>query len=94
MQSRKKTREGHVASKSEFLDPDYADNLKQGNLANISAEKKRKANEAWMEKLRQGEYSEPTLDRSRYLALREKAVEGNPRHTEAYRQQCREAVGV
>eukprot|EP00973_Karenia_brevis_P025199 3475826-Karenia_brevis.AAC.1 len=47
-----------------------------------------------MEKLRQGDYSGPTLDRSRYLALRNTAVEGNPRQTEAYRQQCREAVGV
>eukprot|EP00973_Karenia_brevis_P081515 11300327-Karenia_brevis.AAC.1 len=47
-----------------------------------------------MDKLRQGDYSGPTLDRSRYLAMRDKAVEGNPRQTEAYRQQCLEAVGV
>eukprot|EP00973_Karenia_brevis_P052217 7255683-Karenia_brevis.AAC.1 len=47
-----------------------------------------------MEKLRQGDYSGPTLERSRCLALRDKAVEGNPRQTEAYRQQCPEAVGV
>eukprot|EP00975_Prorocentrum_lima_P006922 1486740-Prorocentrum_lima.AAC.1 len=26
--------------------------------------------------------------------MRDKAVEGNPRQTEAYRQQCLEAVGV
>eukprot|EP00973_Karenia_brevis_P077230 10728157-Karenia_brevis.AAC.1 len=57
-------------------------------------ERKQRANEAWMEKLRQGDYSGPTLDRSRYLAMRDKAVEGNPRQTEAYRQQCMEAVGV
>eukprot|EP00973_Karenia_brevis_P061763 8589373-Karenia_brevis.AAC.1 len=47
-----------------------------------------------MEKLRQGDYSGPTLDRSRYLAMRDKAVEGNPRQNQAYRQQCLEAVGV
>eukprot|EP00973_Karenia_brevis_P017592 2413758-Karenia_brevis.AAC.1 len=90
MQSREKVQEGHVDLKSETLDPAYADKLRQGH-ANVSAERKKQANEAWMEKLRQGDYSGPTLDRSRYLALRDKAVEGNPRQTEAYRQQCLEA---
>eukprot|EP00973_Karenia_brevis_P017107 2348348-Karenia_brevis.AAC.1 len=86
MQSREKVPEGQVNLKSETLDPAYANKLRQGS-ANASAEKKRKANDAWMEKLRQGDYSGPTLDRSRYLAMRDKAVEGNPRQTEAYRQQ-------
>eukprot|EP00973_Karenia_brevis_P038846 5362655-Karenia_brevis.AAC.1 len=74
MQSREKVQEGVVDLRSETLDPAYADKLRREH-ANVSAERKRKANEAWMEKLRQGEYPGPTLDRSKYLALRDKAVE-------------------
>eukprot|EP00973_Karenia_brevis_P084512 11730162-Karenia_brevis.AAC.1 len=72
MQSREKILGADVNLKSETLDPAYADKLRQG-CANVSAERKRQANEAWMEKLRQGDYSGPTLDRSRYLAMRDKA---------------------
>eukprot|EP00973_Karenia_brevis_P086325 11971363-Karenia_brevis.AAC.1 len=63
MQSREKVQEGNVDLRSETLDPAYADKLRQG-CANVPAERKKQANEAWMGKLRQGDYSGPTLDRS------------------------------
>ena len=41
-----------------------------------------------MKKLKKGDYSGPTLDRSRYLVLRNTAIAGNPRQTEEYRDKC------
>eukprot|EP00973_Karenia_brevis_P027379 3774680-Karenia_brevis.AAC.1 len=75
MQPRAKVQEGNINLKPETLDPAYAEGLRKGDAANISADKRKKANDAWMEKRRQGDYSGPILDRSRSLALRNTAVE-------------------
>ena len=47
-----------------------------------------------MEKLAKKDYAGPVLDRSRYLAMRNLTIKGNPRQTEEYRKMCMEAVGV
>ena len=84
--------------KPEALDPAFAENMRMQQSAQaataIPAAQKKAAEEVRMRKLREGDYSGPTLDSSRYLSLRNAQVEGNPRQTEAYRALCREAVGV
>jgi hypothetical protein len=47
-----------------------------------------------MKKLRAGDYAGPTLDRSRYLCMRNSTIEGNPRQTKEYQKMCADAVGV
>ena len=76
------------------LDPEHMQGVR-GKLKGVVCPERRKiANESWMRKLRQGDYEGPVLDRTRYLALRDVKIEGNPRQTEEYRARCREAVGV
>ena len=62
--------------------------------AQISPERQKAANDARMQRLAAGDYSGPTLDRSRYLVMRKVVIEGNPRQTEEYHRLCREAIGV
>ena len=73
--------------KPEALDPAFTENLRmqQNTQATpaIPVTQKKAAEEAWMKKLREGDYSGPTLDSSRYLSLRNAQVEGNPRQTAA-----------
>ena len=54
---------------SETLDAQYAENLRS-SVASVSPEEKSRAHEAWMNKLKQGDFDGPVLDRSRYLSLR------------------------
>ena len=69
-----------VNLKSEVLDPAYADKLRTGRAEfGISAKRRKVAEDAWMRKLTEGDYSGPTLDRSRYLVMRNATIEGNPR---------------
>ena len=82
----------------DVLDPDYASGLKSKSRKDVAQYVAKSdaevAHRGWMEKLRRQDYSGPTLDRSRYLALRHNAVEGNPRQTDEYRKMCCDAVGV
>eukprot|EP00973_Karenia_brevis_P037068 5111019-Karenia_brevis.AAC.2 len=58
MQSKEKPQNGSVILKSKTLDLAFAENMRNGKAnQSVSEEKKRKANEAWMQKLRQGDYS-------------------------------------
>jgi hypothetical protein len=81
--------------KPKVLDPQFAENMRksQKNAGPGSGERKL-AEKAWMTKLQEEDYSGPTLDRSRYLVLRNQTIVGNPRQTSEYRTMCREAVGV
>ena len=84
-----------MSLKPETLNPAFAAGLRAKQLHHgVPASKQAAAEAAWMSKLDRGDYSGPTLDRSRYLCMRNATIEGNPRQTEAYRQMCREAVGV
>ena len=81
--------------KSDILDPSYAENLRRKQAEyGVPAGKREAAEKAWMDKLASGDYEGPTLDRSRYLTMRNKDIVGNPRQTEEYRRLCKEAVGV
>ncbi len=74
------------------LDPAFAERLRAVKSSDgISTERRLVAQKAWMKKLQDADYSGPTLDRSRYLSMRNTAIEGNPRHTKDYRTQCCEA---
>ncbi len=80
---------------SNILDPHFADRLRRKTAdTSVSARRKKAAADAWMKKLDEGDYAGPSLDRSRYLTLRNEAVKGNPRQTPEYRKMCCEAVGV
>ena len=76
------------------VDPELASKLRTASESNAKSNKKAASSAAWMAKLKAGDYEGPTLDRSRYLALRNTEVKGNPRQTNEYRQKCLEAVGV
>ena len=79
----------------ESLNPAFAASMRAKQMhCGVPAKKQAAAEAAWMAKLEKGDYSGPTLDRSRYLCMRNSTIERNPRQTEAYRQMCREAVGV
>ena len=60
--------------KPEALDPAFAEKLRMQQNTQaataIPATQRKAAEEAWMKKLREGDYSGPTLDSSRYLSLR------------------------
>ena len=89
------TQTGSLSVKPETLDPAYAEGMRTNQLNNGSSAKRREAaGIAWMKKLTEGDYSGSTLDKSRYLIMRNYTIEGNPRQTEEYRRRCREAVGV
>ena len=73
----------------------YADKLRAATHHNGADKKRGRATEdGWMKKLHEGDYSGPTLDRSRYLNLRGESVKGNPRQTDEYQKMCQAAVGV
>ena len=80
--------------KSENLDPKYADRMRMESEGGVSSSRREAARDAWMRKLEEENYSGPTLDRTRYLALRHCDVQGNPRQTAEYGKMCCEAVGV
>ena len=70
------------------LDSKLAESVRErlGTQGQVSQEQKSAAQRAWMAKLRNGDYSGPTLDVSRYLAMRNQEIKGNPRQTEEYRK--------
>ena len=70
------------------LDPDYMEGIRGKTNGFVCAERRRVADEAWMRKLRQGDYEGPVLDKSCYLGMRSVKVEGNPRQTDEYRALC------
>jgi hypothetical protein len=95
MKSREQAQSESPNLKSERLDPAFMENLRAGQERDgVSWKRKDAAQKAWMKKLVEGDFSGPTLDRSRYLTLRNQVIAGNPRQTEEYRKLCREAVGV
>jgi hypothetical protein len=95
MQRKEKTQREDSNLKSETLDPAYAEAMRKGQSYNgVPARRREAAKKAWMKKLEDEDYSGPTLDRSRYLTMRNAIIDGNPRQTEDYRKMCREAVGV
>ena len=96
MERKEQLQAGAVETKSELLSPAYVEAKREEARAynGIPAKRRRAAEEAWMKKLASGDYSGPTLDRSRYLTTRNNSISGNPRQTEEYRRLCREAVGV
>ena len=95
MKGKEQAQEESPNLKSERLDPAFAERLRaEQEVDGISWERRNSARKAWMKKLVEGDFSGPTLDRSRYLTLRGQALAGNPRQTEEYRKLCREAVGV
>ena len=80
--------------KPKVLDPKFAHKRRDSQAEHApKLKERRQAEEAWMQKLREGDYSGPTLDVSRYLTLRNQEVKGNPRQTAEYRRLSREAVG-
>ena len=83
--------------KSEVFDPAYAAKMREQlelNSKGITPKRRGAAAAAWMTKLAKADYSGPTLDAGRYLAMRNTQVKGNPRHTSEYRKMCLEAVGL
>ena len=95
MKTREKELPEGLSLKSETLNPAYAAGIRAKQQSNgVSVKKQAAAGDAWMAKLEKGDYSGPTLDRSRYLSMRNSTVDGNPRRSEEYRQMCIEAVGV
>ena len=67
---------------SETLDPCFVSELRAEQEKGVPPARREVAHAEWMEKLKRGVYSRPRLDRSRYLALRNTEVKGNPRQTE------------
>ena len=79
----------------ESLDPVYVEGMRAQQVqGGVSKNERAAANQSWMKKLKGGDYSGPTLDKTRYLNLRDTPIVGNPRQTEEYRKMCREAVGM
>ena len=77
----------------ESLDPEYAQGMRSRSDSGVSHQKREAAKAALMKKLEDKDYGGPSLDRSRYMALRDIPIQGNPRQTEEYRRLCKEAVG-
>ncbi|MDP7559647.1 MAG: hypothetical protein QF745_03810, partial [Planctomycetota bacterium] len=81
--------------KPDVLDPQFAQGVRTAqSMYGPKSEERKKAEQAWMTKLKNGDYSGPVLDSTRYLTLRNQTIEENVRQTEGYRTLCTEAVGV
>ena len=94
MKGKERDQSQEINLKPERLDPAYAQCMRDKQADIGTAKRRKRAADAWMEKLRMGNYEGPTLDATRYLPLRNEKVKGNPRLTEEYRRLCCEAVGV
>ena len=65
-----KEAEGNFTYTPQTLTPEFADDMRVSSDERISSAQKERAASDWMRKLKKGDYSGPTLDRSRYLNLR------------------------
>ena len=95
MERKEKAQPEGRSFKPERLDASLAESARAKHLhSGVSSVRKRAAEQAWMDKLRRGDYSGPALDTSRYLVMRNARIEGNPRQTDEYQEKCCQAVGV
>ena len=62
----------------------YAKGRRRDEKLTAEQRRAREAEDPWLQRLRAGDLSGPTLRPAQYIRLRTEAIEGNPRHTPEY----------